>query len=325
MASTGVGPATNSARSLQRRAASRSTRWWWWWSAWWLAAGILGLLVGGATSADAATDEERSFVRLTNAARGARGLPALDRASDLVAVARRHSDRMAEAGRIWHNARLAREVEDWFVLGENVGRGPSARSLQDAFMDSPPHRRNVLDARFGEVGVGAVWKEDVLYVTVLFVQREAGSSAPKRHRVPARVPPRATRSRVAAEPQSGAMLARLAESAAVSAFAGRRPDGRGGSVIPRAAHVQRAGRLHARLSRAAHGRSAPHAQGLPPRDPHRMSRPDGLRLRWRRQGKRGSSLSFFPIGVSQRSDPNGSVTRRRAGGFFSGLRASRST
>jgi uncharacterized protein YkwD len=45
-----------------------------------------------------------------------------------------------------------------WLLGENIGAGSSylgsPRSLVDAWMNSPEHRRNMLNPRFREAGIG---------------------------------------------------------------------------------------------------------------------------------------------------------------------------
>jgi uncharacterized protein YkwD len=41
-------------------------------------------------------------------------------------------------------------------------------SVQDAFMDSPPHRTNVLNRAFRNVAIGAARVDGVLWVTVFF-------------------------------------------------------------------------------------------------------------------------------------------------------------
>lgn len=43
----------------------------------------------------------------------------------------------------------------WQVIGENLAAGQqTAQDVMDAWMDSPGHRANILDARFTEIGIG---------------------------------------------------------------------------------------------------------------------------------------------------------------------------
>ena len=64
---------------------------------------------------------------------------------------------------------MAAAAPAWHYGGENVGVGPSAASIEAAFMASPPHRANILGA-YTHVGVGvfvdsrgAVWVTERFY------------------------------------------------------------------------------------------------------------------------------------------------------------------
>ena len=121
-----------------------------------------------------------------NAARAAEGLPALSLDPQLVGVARRHSQEMADSGTIFHNPGLAGEVAGrWLLLGENVGMGGSCDDVQDALMKSPAHRKNILEPRFNAVGMGTVVQGGAIYLTQVFMQ-SGGAPAPP---APRAVPP----------------------------------------------------------------------------------------------------------------------------------------
>jgi hypothetical protein len=129
-----------------------------------------------------ASAEESQFVSLTNSARSNNGLHSYAVASDLVSVARRHSQEMAAKHTIYHNSNLGSDVSGWQMVGENVGMGGSASSIHQAFMNSAPHRANILDHDFTQVGIGTAYDEKgVLYVTEVFRKPQGGSTyvAPK--------------------------------------------------------------------------------------------------------------------------------------------------
>lgn len=127
-----------------------------------------GAAVTVVPAPDAATAEAR-FVSLVNEARAARGLPALVRDERLVSIARAHSARMADAGRIFHSTNLATLAPSaWRLLGENVGVGVDAGVLHEAFMASPTHRDNI-EGAFSHVGIGVVYGSGAMYVTVVFM------------------------------------------------------------------------------------------------------------------------------------------------------------
>jgi hypothetical protein len=124
----------------------------------------------------ATPDDEVLVIELINASRGEAGLPALDVDFALIVAGRGHSAEMAEAGELYHSTRgqLASYAENWELMGENVGRGPNARAIHDAFMESPSHRDNVL-GEFDTVGVGVERAADgTLFVTVIFMRRTPG-------------------------------------------------------------------------------------------------------------------------------------------------------
>ena len=146
-------------------------------------AALVGALVFTVSSpfpkANALTSDEGSLLSYTNASRAQYGKAKLTLSSDLVSVARKHSAEMAAKGAIYHNSSLGSDVNNWRKVGENVGRGPSAKSVHQAFMGSTSHRTHILDAAYDRVGVGTVWKGSTLYVTVIFVDSVGSSSAPK--------------------------------------------------------------------------------------------------------------------------------------------------
>src|SRR5687767_7458951 len=119
-----------------------------------------GLLTLTAGSASALTSAESKFVSLINQERAKTGRRALTVASDLVSNARAHSARMADKGEIYHNSNLDKQISNWFVLGENVGVGPTVEALHEAFMDSPHHKDNILYRDYNIIGVGIVKGDD---------------------------------------------------------------------------------------------------------------------------------------------------------------------
>jgi uncharacterized protein YkwD len=128
------------------------------------AAALIGPMA--ASPAAAANSGERELRTYINEARDRRGARELGMRAFLVRAARRHSRWMAATGQLAHSTDLASYAgaRDWSILGENIGYGPSMEVLHDAFMDSPPHRRNEL------VGVGMALGDDGrIWVTVLFL------------------------------------------------------------------------------------------------------------------------------------------------------------
>jgi uncharacterized protein YkwD len=109
---------------------------------------------------------------LLNAERTARGLTALRIDRRLTRTALAHSRDMVENGYFAHesqsgttfDARIARtgwmRGRSRWGVGENLAWGSltraPARAILSAWMDSPDHRRNILQPRFRTVGIGIV-------------------------------------------------------------------------------------------------------------------------------------------------------------------------
>lgn len=116
---------------------------------------------------------EDSVLCVLNEQRTSRGLAPLAPNAALGAAAETHSLRMKQNQYFSHDspdgspfsARIAaagylRGARTWLV-GENIGWGSSLlgtpRSLTSAWMASPEHRHNILEADFEEIGLGAQW------------------------------------------------------------------------------------------------------------------------------------------------------------------------
>jgi hypothetical protein len=178
------------------------------------AALVLGGIILTPARAFASSDESR-FTSLTNHERSSRGGRTLATKSDLVAIARRHSQDMANRGYIYHNSNLPNEVSgDWRILGENVGRGGSVDSIHNAFMNSPAHKQNILDSRFNQIGIGTVVKNGYIYVTEVFAGR-GSTPAPSVRRAPARVARVAVRPKEAPKPRPRPAVVPIADPRSV--------------------------------------------------------------------------------------------------------------
>jgi uncharacterized protein YkwD len=108
-------------------------------------------------------------VALVNQARAAAGCGAVSVNGALTAAAQAHSDDMAARGYFSHTSQDGRTFDQRIrnagygggYLGENIAQGQSsARAVHDAWMNSPGHRRNILDCNYRAIGMGlntATW------------------------------------------------------------------------------------------------------------------------------------------------------------------------
>jgi uncharacterized protein YkwD len=126
---------------------------------------------------------ERRILRDVNRIRDRHGLAPLSWRKNLAAVARAHSEVMASAGFMGHVDPQGRRVGDrlreaglaYRRVGENVasnkGLAAPARVAVEGWMNSPGHRRQILDPGFELTGVGiAVGDAGTYYFTQVFVE-----------------------------------------------------------------------------------------------------------------------------------------------------------
>jgi uncharacterized protein YkwD len=113
----------------------------------------------------AASRVEVAIVRLLNRTRASYGLPRLRSSSGLFRVADSHSRDLASHGMFSHSgsdgtsfADRMRRVSRARMMGETIvemaGRTTAQRVVQ-AWMNSPPHRQEILTRGYRLVGVGA--------------------------------------------------------------------------------------------------------------------------------------------------------------------------
>ena len=110
-----------------------------------------------------------------NKARRSAGLRPLTVIAGATDVARRWSRHMAGAEVLSHNPSIIGDISHagssaWTEIAENVGEGPSddPHNLFQAYMDSPPHRANILDPGARYMGVGTVERDDIAWNTLDF-------------------------------------------------------------------------------------------------------------------------------------------------------------
>jgi len=136
---------------------------------------MLCWVVYGETSVSRA---ERELFASVNQARRAQGLAPLRWNDALAAAARRHARVMAERGSAQHGfedepglaARVKQAGAQFRWLSENVTQGPTPRFIHLQFLNSPPHRANMLDRDMDSIGVGVVEQGGRLFAVEDFSQ-----------------------------------------------------------------------------------------------------------------------------------------------------------
>jgi uncharacterized protein YkwD len=97
---------------------------------------------------------ESDFASRINGLRSSQGLASLAGSGELNNYARWWAKQMADTGNFAHSD-IGSLLNPWTVVGENIGYGPSVSSVFNALVASPGHYKNMVDARFTAVGVGA--------------------------------------------------------------------------------------------------------------------------------------------------------------------------
>jgi uncharacterized protein YkwD len=108
-------------------------------------------------------------VRLVNEARAAKGLAPLTLDPKLVQVAAGHSTQMAGKAKMAHDGigdgaphdRIIAAAPKAARTAENVAMGQQTPAeVMQGWMDSPPHRKNILDPKLTRIGVEVVTGPD---------------------------------------------------------------------------------------------------------------------------------------------------------------------
>ncbi len=109
-------------------------------------------------------EAEKKMLSLVNMERAKVGAPALVMDSTLVKVARAHSKDMWERGYFSHInpdgedpfARMREGGAEFLKAGENIALAPNVDVAHTGLMNSPGHKRNILDPDFRKVGIGII-------------------------------------------------------------------------------------------------------------------------------------------------------------------------
>ena len=133
---------------------------------------------GARTAPTTDSNAAPRILELINRERAAAGLTSLTLDEEVTEIALGWSGKMARADRLSHNkAYLSPESLDRLnaaTVGENVAFADSVDEIHSLLMESPPHRANILNADFRQVGVGAVRSPaGELYLTEDFLTRRA--------------------------------------------------------------------------------------------------------------------------------------------------------
>ncbi|MGW6689976.1 CAP domain-containing protein [Streptomyces sp. NPDC054961] len=125
-------------------------------------------------ASQAPSGAQAEVLALVNTERAAAGCPALTVNAKLTKAAQDHSADMAAHSNMSHTGsdgsdpgqRITRAGYQWRTYGENVAYGYSTPAkVMEGWMNSPGHKRNILDCSYKEIGIGLAqpgqyWTQD---------------------------------------------------------------------------------------------------------------------------------------------------------------------
>lgn len=146
---------------------------------------ILAPPAAGASGRPEATPVAEAAARtleLVNRERASAGLASLTLDNEVNGIAADWSAKMAAEEKLSHNGDYLSEASmrrlNATTVGENVAFADSIEEIHSLFMNSPPHRANILQADFRQVGIAAVRTAGgSIYLTEDFLTRRDGASA----------------------------------------------------------------------------------------------------------------------------------------------------
>jgi uncharacterized protein YkwD len=121
---------------------------------------------------------ETMLLEAANRDRAAVGLPPFHWDMSLAASARKHAELMAQKRSLSHQFPGEPSLQDratqsgarFSVIAENVAEGPSVMGLHTQWMNSPPHRANILADDMNAVGIAIVQSGNMLFAVQDFSQ-----------------------------------------------------------------------------------------------------------------------------------------------------------
>jgi uncharacterized protein YkwD len=127
-------------------------------------------------------ESEAELLRLLNRDRAQARLGPLTLDARLSRIARAHSEEMVRKRSVFHHSPTTGTPEDRVrrakiknsIIAENLAQAPTEEEAERSLMDSPGHRRNILDPSLTQVGIGVATLmtpqgSRQLYITQLFI------------------------------------------------------------------------------------------------------------------------------------------------------------
>lgn len=116
-------------------------------------------------------EHAQQVFELTNQDRAANGLQPLHWDEALAKAAASHAEHMRDAKTLSHqypnepdvSERAAQAGAKFQAIAENIAMGPDAKSIEKEWMNSTPHRTNILDPQMNAIGIAVIERGGYLY------------------------------------------------------------------------------------------------------------------------------------------------------------------
>ena len=143
------------------------------------AAAVLLVVAAKSSAAQEKMDEPaRTLFERANQERASRGIRSLKWDASLADAARQHALRMAEQDTLSHQLpgepELAEREKDagakMSAAAENIASGPNIEGIHTGWMNSPGHRRNLLNPQYDSVGIAVVQRGELFWAVEDFAR-----------------------------------------------------------------------------------------------------------------------------------------------------------
>src|SRR5271168_2536189 len=129
-----------------------------------------------AASPAAISPMEENLLQMTNAVRTQQGLTPLQWDDALAQAAQAHAELLVQNDRLSHQfpgeanlaLRAAQAGAHFQAVAENIAVGTGVESIQKGWMESSPHRANILDPNLNAVGFAVMRRGDFLFAVADF-------------------------------------------------------------------------------------------------------------------------------------------------------------
>jgi len=137
-----------------------------------LQAGMVLTIPGTQQSGGSSSSVIDRVIELTNNERRKAGVAPLRFNAQLTNAAQAHNNLMVQSNKLSHQFqgepsfadRISQAGYRWLAVAENIADGQQTpEKVVSDWMNSPPHRQNILDAKYQEIGVGygnSFWTQD---------------------------------------------------------------------------------------------------------------------------------------------------------------------